>query len=174
MKSYKFLAAAVIFVLLAIALLPGCLGASAPSLEERAQDLERSLMCPICEGQTIYESQSALSVQIKSNIREQLAQGKTREQIIQFYVERYGERILAAPPPTGINWALWLGPFAVLGIGIFILYRLILAFRRQGAAVPATTPAASPEERRYWKERIQAELEGRSPPAPDKKRARGP
>ncbi|MBI4216678.1 MAG: cytochrome c-type biogenesis protein CcmH [Chloroflexi bacterium] len=155
-------------------MLPGCLSTSTPSLEERAQDLERSLMCPICEGQTIYESQSALAVQIKSNIREQLAQGKTREQIIQFYVERYGERILAAPPPAGINWALWLGPLAVLGIGGFILYRLILSFRRQGAAVPAEMPVTSPEERRYWEERIQAELEGRSPPVPDRKQARGP
>ena len=88
-------------LLLVISFLPVLLSAcsaepEAESIDEKARDIYRSLMCPICSGQTLEESQSALSVQMRATIREMLEQGKTKEEILQFFVERYGEGVLAA------------------------------------------------------------------------------
>ncbi|MEE8469843.1 MAG: cytochrome c-type biogenesis protein CcmH, partial [Dehalococcoidia bacterium] len=83
-------------------------------LDVLAQDIYRNLMCPLCPGQTIEQSQSELSAQMRFVVREKLAQGETREEILQFFVERYGESVLAAPAKSGFSLIVWLTP--ILGI----------------------------------------------------------
>ncbi len=100
---------------------------SAESLDDRVNEVAHELMCPVCQGQSVAESNSNLAQDMRQIIRKQLEEGKSKEEVIAYFVNRYGETILASPPPKGVNWLLWLLPglaiiFGGLGIGIY-LYR---------------------------------------------------
>lgn len=105
----------------------GCVSpASPPSLEEQAQDLDKSLICPVCPGETIDQSQAALAKQMRAIVREKLAAGESREQVLEFFVKRYGDGVLAAPPKGGFHLLAWtVPPVLVLGAaaGLYALLR---------------------------------------------------
>lgn len=104
-----------------------CLSSSsiADAIDEQVREISYLLMCPVCQGQTVEESNSPLANDMRAIIRKKLQQGESKEEIIAYFVDRYGETILGAPPARGTNWVLWLLPaFALLagglGAGIFI------------------------------------------------------
>jgi len=116
---------AAILTLLFLIFQPGA--PSAESLDDRVNEVAHELMCPVCQGQSVAESNSNLARDMRQIIRKQLEEGKSKEEVIAYFVNRYGETILASPPPKGVNWLLWLLPglaiiFGGLGIGIY-LYR---------------------------------------------------
>jgi cytochrome c-type biogenesis protein CcmH len=78
-------------------------------------------MCPVCSGQSVAESNAQLAKDMRTAIRKQLEQGKTKDEILQYFVNRYGETVLSSPPARGFNLLIWLLP--TLGI---ILFGLIL------------------------------------------------
>jgi len=95
------------------------------NIEDEVREISGLLMCPVCQGQSVSESNSQLAEDMRNSIRSQLKEGKSREQILSYFKSRYGESILASPPPKGINWLIWLLPTAgVLLIG-FILGNFI-------------------------------------------------
>ncbi|MGH7900759.1 MAG: cytochrome c-type biogenesis protein [Thermodesulfobacteriota bacterium] len=97
------------------------------TIDDEASEISYHLMCPVCQGQSVAESNSELAKDMRAIIRKKLEQGSTKEEILAYFVERYGESILGSPPAKGANWLLWILPaFAILsgGIGIgFFLYR---------------------------------------------------
>ncbi|MBI4233792.1 MAG: cytochrome c-type biogenesis protein CcmH [Chloroflexi bacterium] len=125
--------------------LAACQGAGEPaSLEQRAQEIDRSLICPVCPGETIDQSQVELAKQMQAMVREKLAAGDSREQILAFFAERYGERVLAAPPKHGFSLAAWLIPPVVLlagGIGLVLAVRRM----RRSSNPPAQETRRPPE-----------------------------
>jgi cytochrome c-type biogenesis protein CcmH len=97
----------------------------AESLDDSVNDVAHQLMCPVCQGQSVAESNSNLAQDMRQIIRKQLEEGKSKEEVIAYFVNRYGETILASPPPKGVNWLLWALPalaivFGGLGIGIYL------------------------------------------------------
>ncbi|HSC35704.1 MAG TPA: cytochrome c-type biogenesis protein [Thermodesulfobacteriota bacterium] len=123
---------AAIFTLLFLIFLPGI--STAESLDDRVNEIAHLLMCPVCQGQSVAESNSNLAQDMRQIIRKQLEEGKSKEEVIAYFVNRYGETILASPPPRGVNWLLWLLPglaivFGALGIGIYL--------KSQGSKSPA-------------------------------------
>jgi len=143
-----------------VALPPGRT-ALADGPEATARELDILLICPICPGQTIAQSDNEISRQMKAIIRKKLADGETKEQVLAFFVERYGEGVLAAPPREGLNLAVWLAPLAVLVAGAAIV---VIAVRRavRPRGVPgdmAEPPVAlSESEARSYRERVAREL----------------
>ena len=96
--------------------------------QERFQSLTNELRCMVCQNQTIAESNAGLAVDLKKQVAKQINEGKTDEQILNFMEERYGEFVLYNPPVSLENSLLWLTPFVVLIIAVFIL---ISALKRQ-------------------------------------------
>ena len=96
--------------------------------QERFQSLTNELRCMVCQNQTIAESNAGLAVDLKKQVAKQINEGKTDDQILNFMEERYGEFVLYNPPVSLENSLLWLGPFVVLAIAVFIL---IAALKRQ-------------------------------------------
>ena len=92
--------------------------------EEIAQRIDRTLMCPVCPAETLDQSQSELAKQMKSVIRSQLSEGKTDQEIIDYFVQRYGEEVLASPPKSGSTLIAWITPVIVL-----ILITLVISIR---------------------------------------------
>ncbi len=129
--------------------------------EAAARELELQLMCPICPGQTIAQSDNEISRQMKAIIRKKLADGETKEQVLAYFVERYGEGVLAAPPREGLNLAVWLAPLAVLVAGAAIVFIAVRrAVRPRGVPGDASEPPAtlSESEARSYRERVAREL----------------
>jgi cytochrome c-type biogenesis protein CcmH len=116
----------------------GCLQeSSVPSLEQQAQALDRQLICPVCPGETIDQSRADLAKQMRVIVREKLAGGEPPDQILQFFVDRYGPSVLAEPPRGGFNLLAWVvPPLAVVG-GLVVLW---LVMRRM------SSPASRPKE----------------------------
>lgn len=99
-------------------------------LEEIAQGIDRSLMCPVCPSETIDQSQVALAKQMRAMVRDKLAQGESRQEILDFFVERYGTSILAEPPQEGFNLLVWVIPPIALLAGGAILAAVVMGMRR--------------------------------------------
>jgi cytochrome c-type biogenesis protein CcmH len=95
------------------------------NLEKRVATLAHELRCLVCQNQTLADSNAPLAVDLRNQIREQLKAGRTERDVVQFMVARYGDFILYRPPFKASTVALWLGPFLLLLLGVFILYRRI-------------------------------------------------
>ncbi len=125
MKKLGFIILSLLVAITVLLSAYGCTAQQTQSLDEQAQEIYRSLMCPICPGQTIDQSSSELSAQMRSLVREKLEQGETRGEILQFFVERYGETVLAAPVKSGFNLIVWLAPILGIFTGGIILWVVI-------------------------------------------------
>ncbi|MGR4869990.1 cytochrome c-type biogenesis protein CcmH [Variovorax sp. LARHSF232] len=112
---------------------------AAPGLEEREFALAARLRCMVCQNQTLAESNAPLALDMRRQIREQLTRGNSEAQIRDYFEERYGAFVRYDPPFRPSTWLLWLGPFALLMLGLVLLARIVR--RRQCAAPPPLTPA---------------------------------
>ena len=90
---------------------------SDPAMEQRARNLQRQLRCLVCRGESIDDSHSPFANDVRQLVREQIAAGRSDQQIEDFLVARYGDFILMKPPLQSDTWLLWLAPFLVLGAG---------------------------------------------------------
>jgi len=117
--------------LAAVCLLAGP-AAAVPSLEDQVYAIARELMCPVCSGQTVAESNSQLAQQMRDEIRARLQRGESREQIIAFFVGQFGESVLATPPRQGVGLLVWITPLFIFVLGAIILVRFLQNARRSG------------------------------------------
>lgn len=102
---------------------------SDPVLEARAREISRSVRCPVCQGESIDDSNARISADLRIIIRERLVAGDSDQEVLDFLVARYGEFVLFDPPKSGSNLILWLAGPAMLLIGGGIA----LATRRRSA-----------------------------------------
>ncbi|MBW8309613.1 MAG: cytochrome c-type biogenesis protein CcmH [Candidatus Paracaedibacteraceae bacterium] len=85
-----------------------------PVQEHRAKKLGDHLLCPTCGGQALNESPVEEAVLLRTIIREQIIKGYSDQQIIDWFVERYGKRILVKPPLSITTGMLWFLPWFLL------------------------------------------------------------
>ncbi len=114
---------------------------SDPVAAARAVQLANELRCLVCQNQSIAESNAELAVDLRRQIREQIAAGRSDGEIVDFMVTRYGDFVLYRPPFKAATVLLWLGPALLVLVGFWVLARA-LRTRRQAPAPPLT-----PEER---------------------------
>jgi len=103
----------------------------ADTLEDQIAEISGELMCPVCEGQSVAESNAQLARDMRAVIKTKLLEGKSKEEIIDYFVSSYGETILASPPPRGFSVILWLLPVLSVLIGAAIILRTIHAYRAE-------------------------------------------
>ena len=94
------------------------------SLEKRTAALAHELRCLVCQNQSLAESNAPLAVDLRNQVREQLAAGKSEEEVKAYLVARYGDFVLYRPPFKAATLLLWLGPFLFAAVGIFFLLRI--------------------------------------------------
>src|ERR671931_1183856 len=101
---------------LLVALAALALALAAPALASERHptlaELENQLMCPICAGETLAQSDSAPAQRIKAHLQQRIRQGWTRSEIINEEVDIWGARILAAPRKHGFDLLAWALPLA--------------------------------------------------------------
>ena len=125
-----------------LAMLAGGVCAQSPELEKRVNALAEELRCLVCQNQTLADSNAPLAVDLKNQIREQLAKGASERDVVDFMVARYGDFVLYRPPFKASTVALWLGPFVFLILGVWVLLRRIS--RRHA---PESSPAEADRAR---------------------------
>jgi len=96
-----------------------------------AQDIDRKLMCPVCPSETIDQSQTLIAKQMRGIIRQKLNQGENTEDILDYFVDRYGVEILAEPPKSGSHLLVWIVPPIGLVLGSLVLAVTILSMRKK-------------------------------------------
>lgn len=91
-------------------------------LSPEALAIANELNCPVCQGQSVRDSNSQLARQMRQVIQQKLDAGESPEAIKAYFVQRYGIEILREPPREGFIWALWWGPVIGLVVGGAVLF----------------------------------------------------
>jgi cytochrome c-type biogenesis protein CcmH len=113
-----------------------------PVLEAQVMRIAEELRCLVCQNETIAASHADLAVDLRKQIRQQLQQGRSEAQILDFMVQRYGDFVLYRPPVKSSTWLLWGGPFLLLGAA---LIGLGLNIRRRRGLASAPLQGAEAE-----------------------------
>ena len=112
-----------------------------PQQEQRARALSAELRCLVCQNQSIDDSDAQLARDLRVIVRERIKAGDSDTQIINFLVDRYGEFVLLKPRFGWHTIILWVGPFAILFIGGFVVWR-----QAQNRILARPEAPLSPEE----------------------------
>jgi len=113
-----------------------------PALEARARAISHDIRCPVCQGETIDDSNAPIARDLRIIIRERLVAGDTDAEVVDYIVARYGEGVLFNPPAKGVNLVLWLAGPALLLAGVAVA---VTAGRRRMA--PEVSLTAEEEAR---------------------------
>ncbi len=141
--------------------IPGVTPGPRPSGEEvdaLAQHIGSRLRCPVCQGLSVADSTSPAAVNMQRRIKELVAAGYTQEDIEDFFIERYGEWILLAPPIDRRNLLIYAGPGLMLGAGLAWVVYTVFLWRKEPDEVPLPSDVGSAPKDRY-EQRLLAELE---------------
>ena len=109
-----------------------------PVSARREYELSLKLRCLVCQNQSIAESNAELAVDLRRQVREQVAAGKSDDQIIDFMTARYGDFVLYSPPLKGSTAVLWFGPALLVLIGLIIAWRVVRARKALPVQAPLT------------------------------------
>jgi cytochrome c-type biogenesis protein CcmH len=108
------------------------------NLDRRVMNLAHELRCLVCQNETLADSQAPLAADLRNQIREQLAAGRSEKEVVDFLVARYGDFVLYRPPLKASTVFLWTGPFLFLALGALLAVRFA---RRRRAAAPELSAA---------------------------------
>jgi cytochrome c-type biogenesis protein CcmH len=132
--------------------------------DDEVNAIAQDLFCPVCENTPLDVCPTEACRQWRELIRQMLAEGKSEEEIKQYFVENYGARVLSEPPRTGLNWLAYLVPPVAFLAGVFLLFRAFQTWRRMAREAAAeagsgSVPAAPPADE--YAARFEAELKKR-------------
>ena len=97
------------------------------ALERRSREVASALRCPVCQGLSIADSPSDLALEMKGLVREQLAAGKSPDEIRAYFIGKYGEWVLLEPKAEGLNLLVYVLPVAVVLGGAMFIVRYVRA-----------------------------------------------
>ena len=126
-----------------------------PTVEQREQSLNRTIMCPVCPGESIDQSRNPLSAQMRGVVRDRLERGWNEGQITEYFVDSYGPSVLMEPPASGFSLLAWVVPPVALAAAIAALV-VALRFMRRNA--PEPEPGLTEEESEEYFARIEDAL----------------
>jgi cytochrome c-type biogenesis protein CcmH len=116
-----------------------------PVIEQRMSEIASELRCLVCQNQTIVDSNAPLAVDLRNQIREQLKQGRSTHEIMEYMVARYGDFVLYRPPFKATTVLLWAGPLLLMLLGLVVMAHRIR--RRRADAAPLSKSEHETAER---------------------------
>lgn len=116
-----------------------------PAVNKRLIAISENLRCLVCQNQTIAESNAELAIDLRRQVREQLAAGKTDDEIIRYMTDRYGDFVLYKPPFKASTVILWLGPAVLL---VLVLGGYLVSVRRRRREAKQQEGLLTEKERR--------------------------
>lgn len=125
-------------------------------IDRQTREIAKDMRCKICTNLSVADSQSNLAKDMRVIIRQQLEQGKTRAEIEEYFVARYGEDVLLNPPKRGFNLLLWGSPVLALVVGLLALG---FAINRWSANRPQPLPESASEDVASYDELLREDRE---------------
>lgn len=113
---------------------------SGAALDKRTDDVAGLLRCPVCQGLSVADSPATMARDMKAKVREELAAGYDKDQILEDFERSYGEFVRLQPTLHGVNWLVWLGPVAALLLGAVLVGRALRKPSGGAAAAQARDP----------------------------------
>jgi cytochrome c-type biogenesis protein CcmH len=136
----------------ALLILLAAASVSAATVDEAVvQEIGSGLRCVVCQNLSVADSPSEMANQMRGVIRERLAAGDTPEQVVHYFVDKYGEWILLSPAPHGFNLVVWVAPALAVLIGLAAVALLLRRWtrpRRSSGPVGPVDPAIRERIRR--------------------------
>lgn len=125
------------------------------------EEVAREIMSPACPGQLLIDCPSGEGSQLRELVRQKIAQGETKEQIIKHFMDVYGESVLAAPPKKGFFLTLWYFPYLIImnGIAVVALISLIWVKRKKKSTPSHTEQPDQPSQANKYLDRVEKELQ---------------
>ncbi len=135
-------------------------------LDQEVRDVGSQLKCLTCQGESVADSPSVFAQGSRYVIRQQLQSGKSEQQVIQYFVSRYGNRILLSPQWQGFQLLAWLIPGGFLLLGLVLAYATLRTWRAQSPKV--VEEEAEPlddedDDLKRYREQIERELAAEDP-----------
>jgi cytochrome c-type biogenesis protein CcmH len=134
--------------------------------DDEVNEIAKEVYCPVCESTPLDVCETQACADWRELIRSKLASGQTKEEVFAYFAEQYGDRVLASPPPRGLNLLLWIWPFvAFIGGGaIFVRYihniRQTAVTQSNSKPTAVTTPPPTAPLPDSYISRIEQELKG--------------
>ena len=169
MKKAVLLSAILVMLLTACTSLPATQAvpqvSGSPS-DDEVNAIARELFCPICQNTPLDVCPTEACRQWRELIRQMLSEGRSKEEIKQYFVENYGVRVLDAPPAEGINWLAYMVPPAAFLAGVFLLYQAFRTWKRESLPVESGPDLGPADEKKTgdldeYAKRIEEELRKR-------------
>jgi len=111
--------------------------------EVRFQKLSSELRCPMCQNETLADSNAPIAHDLRRQVFEMIQAGKSDDEIKAYLVDRYSQFVLYKPPVEPSTWLLWFGPALLLVAGGIVV---AIQVRRRARQAPASTPANDTED----------------------------
>lgn len=138
--------------------------AQEPVTDDEVNAIAKNIYCPVCENVPLDVCPTKACADWREEIRNMLAEGKTEAEIRQYFVDRFGDRVLGAPPARGLNWLAYIiPPIAILG-GIILLYSAFRMWKKPEAAIEiasegTVSPSANEQPKDEYIQALEAQLE---------------
>lgn len=113
------------------------------SLDDRTLDVARQIQCPVCNGESVADSPSLKAAEMRAVIRQQLAEGRSEQQVLTYFSQVYGKDILESPPREGFTSLIWVMPALMLLAGVIAVTALAREWHRQALIAGASSAATS-------------------------------
>jgi cytochrome c-type biogenesis protein CcmH len=147
MSTRKVLLAVSLALLIGLAVAAVAYAQQPTPSDDQVNAIARQLYCPVCENIPLDVCPTTACAQWRELIRQKLADGWTEQQIKDYFVQQYGDRVLGTPPARGINLLVYLIPPLALVAGVYVLFRAYHSWKRPIPDAGATlTPGHSPGE----------------------------
>ncbi|MEJ5223052.1 MAG: cytochrome c-type biogenesis protein [Anaerolineales bacterium] len=130
--------------------------------DDAVNAVAKELFCPVCENTPLDVCPTEACKQWRALIRQQLAEGKTKEEIHQYFVTQYGARVLSEPPREGLNWLVYVVPPVLFLVGAGILFSVFRSWKKPLSEVTSSdTVAPLPASDDEYIKRLEDELRKR-------------
>jgi cytochrome c-type biogenesis protein CcmH len=123
--------------------------------DDEVNAIAKQMYCPVCENVPLDVCPTQACIEWRNLIREKLASGWSEQEIKNYFVEQFGDRLLATPPPIGLNWLVYIVPPIVFLLGVYILFRAFIAWRKPITEVESSAQQLPNDE---YVRRLEEEL----------------
>ncbi|HLI05985.1 MAG TPA: cytochrome c-type biogenesis protein [Ktedonobacteraceae bacterium] len=116
------------------------------TLDQKVQDVASQLKCPVCQDESVADSPSLIAQQMRTVIRQKLQSGQSEQQVISYFVSRYGQQILWSPPWQGFSMLAYLIPFGLFTGGCVLLFFILRDWSASGRSADASLSNSKAED----------------------------
>ncbi len=127
--------------------------------DDEVNAIAKDMFCPVCENVPLDVCPTQACAQWRELIRQRLGEGWSEQQIKDYFVQQYGDRVLAEPPRTGLNWLIYVIPPIIVLAGLVIVVQVLRTWKAQTIQAARNAPPTLDDD---YVRRLEDELKRRN------------